>query len=68
MIIKVNIENRSDGGMRIWSDDLPGLMLSGRNRTAIIANIEPAARAILMRKGIEFADLRIDATLLKNET
>jgi hypothetical protein len=61
MIISVTIEDRGDDGIRVFSDDLPGLILAGRNRPGIIAAIEPAAREILKRKGIEPSVLRIDA-------
>lgn len=29
MTVSLTIEKRDDGGLRIWSDDLPGLVLSG---------------------------------------
>jgi len=66
-IIKVNIEYREDGGIRVWSDDLPGLVLSGKNRAGIIADIEPAARAILEHKREDVSNLRIDATFIGHQ-
>jgi hypothetical protein len=62
MIVSINIEERADG-ICVSSDDLPGLMLSGRDRTKIIAAIEPAVRALLKHKGIEPKSLRIDASV-----
>ena len=59
--IRVIIENRDDSGVNVSSDDLPGLILSGKNRIAILASIETAARAILMRKGEDTSNLQIDA-------
>jgi hypothetical protein len=34
-IINVSIEDRGDGSVYVWSDDLPGLILSGKLRTRI---------------------------------
>lgn len=62
--IKVMIEDRPDGGVRVWSNDLPGLILSGQNRMKILAAIEPAARALLEFNGIEKPDFVINATLI----
>jgi hypothetical protein len=58
--IKVLIEPRDDGGIRVYSDDLPGLILAGRERIRIMADIWPAAKAILEHKG-ESTDVIIDA-------
>ena len=59
-IITVQIENMSDESIRIYSDDLPGLILSGKNKTAILASIEPAIKTILKAKN-EDTNIRIDA-------
>ena len=64
MIINVTIEDRPDGGVNVSSEDLAGLVLSGRNRIAIIKAIEPAARAILEHKGMDASNIRIDATFV----
>lgn len=61
--VKVNLEDRGDGGLRVWSDELPGLILSGPNKTKIISAIEPAVRALLAMKGEHINDLRIDACI-----
>jgi len=66
MIINVTIEDRPDGGVSVYSGDLAGLVLSGRNRIAIIKAIEPAARAILEHKGLDASNIRIDATFVKS--
>lgn len=60
--VKVTIEDREDGGVNVSSDDLPGLILSGSDRAGILAAIEPAARAILERKGESFSGVVIEAT------
>jgi hypothetical protein len=51
MVVAVTIEDRNDGGLRVNSPTLPGLMLSGLNKQAICAAIAPAIQAILERKG-----------------
>lgn len=66
MIVNITIEDRLDGGVTVSSDELPGLILSGRDRTKIIASIEPAVRALLKHKGHEPTNLRIEATLVQN--
>jgi hypothetical protein len=65
-IINVTLADRQDGGVRIWSDDIPGLVLSGLNRAKVIADIEPAVRAILKHKGEDVSNIRIDATFVKS--
>lgn len=66
-IIKVIVEDREDGGVCVRSDELPGLILSGSNRVAILKAIEPAARAILEHKGEDVSDIRIDATFVHQQ-
>lgn len=62
-VVKVTVETRVDGNTSVSSDELPGLILVGRDRTKILAAIEPAVRAILRHKGEEPRYLRIDASL-----
>lgn len=42
----IHIAARSDGGLRVWSDDMPGLVLSGSNPDKVMASILPAISAI----------------------
>jgi len=65
MIINVTIQERPDGGVSVYSEDLAGLVLSGKNRVAILKAIEPAARAILEHNGQDASNIRIDATIVK---
>lgn len=44
---RVKIESRPDGGIRVSSDDMPGLILSGPNRKSILAAVAPAIEALL---------------------
>lgn len=48
--ISVVFENRSDGGLRVYSDDVPGFMLSHPNAELVIADVEPALRTIISEK------------------
>jgi len=66
VIVQVNIAGREDGGVRVWSDDLPGLILSGKVPIKVLTAIEPACRALLEYKGIKPDSLRIDATFIHN--
>lgn len=45
--IIVRVEKRADGGLRIWSDDVPGLILSGDDPARVLADIGPAIEAIV---------------------
>lgn len=45
--VVVRVERRSDGGLRVWSDDIPGLVLSNRDPHKVMADIVPAIEAIL---------------------
>lgn len=44
---RVKIESRPDGGIRVSSPDMPGLILSGPNRKSILAAVAPAIEALL---------------------
>lgn len=52
-VITVTLSDREDGGLRIYSEDLPNLILSGPDRIVIAAAIVPAIEAIFKRKGFE---------------
>lgn len=47
MKIQITIESREDGGLRVYSDDLPGLILSGAQSEKVIEDISPALLVIL---------------------
>lgn len=57
-VLTVTLLDREDGGLRVFSRDLPGLILSGPDRDAICNAIIPAMKAILTHKGIEADDIR----------
>ena len=46
-IISVVFEKRSDGGLRVYSDDVPGFMLSHLDADAVSADVMPALEAII---------------------
>ena len=66
MIVQVNIAGREDGGIRVWSDELPGLILSGSTPIKVLTAIVPACRVLLERKGVKPDSLRIDATFINS--
>jgi hypothetical protein len=45
--IVVVFERRPDGGLRAYSDDVPGFVLSHRNPKAVLADVKPALEGIL---------------------
>lgn len=45
--ITVKMRRRADGGLRVWSDQLPGLVLSHRDPERVLSDIEPALETIL---------------------
>lgn len=45
--IQVTIERRDDGGLRIYSADLPGLVLSHSDARAVLADLGPALAVLL---------------------
>lgn len=38
----ITIERREDSGLRVWSDDFPGLVLSHVNRDAVLSDLSVA--------------------------
>lgn len=47
MRIAVTIVRREDGGLYVYSDDLPGFVLSHLDADAVLADIEPALKVFL---------------------
>jgi hypothetical protein len=45
--IVVFFERRQDGGLRAWSDEVPGFVLSHLDVDAVLADIQPALEGIL---------------------
>ena len=47
LLIHVHFEARSDGGLRAWSDDVPGFALSHSNPALVLADVEPVLEVML---------------------
>lgn len=45
--ITVMFERREDGGLRVYSDDVPGFMLSHSNAGLLLGDVQPALEGIL---------------------
>lgn len=52
-VVTVTLEDREGGELFVYSDDLPGLILSGTEREAVCECIIPAIEAIYRHQGIE---------------
>ena len=48
--VTVTIEAREDGGLYIYSNDLPGFVLSHLDAHAVLSDIEPALSVFLSHK------------------
>lgn len=48
--VTVSFERRADGGLRAWSDDVPGLVLSHSNVDGVLADVETALEVILSER------------------
>lgn len=59
--ITVQIQRRRDGGVRVWSDQVPGLVLSSKDEEKVLADVKPALEAILSEMmGCEVKAERLD--------
>lgn len=45
--IVVLFERRDDGGLRAWSEQVPGFVLSHRDVDSVLADVQPALEGIL---------------------
>lgn len=45
-VVQIFVAERPDGGMRVWSDELPGLVLSGPDPSAVGADIFRAIQVL----------------------
>lgn len=48
--ITVRFDGRSDGGLRAWSDDLPGFVLSHSDAQAVLEDVGPTLETMLAAK------------------
>lgn len=49
--IEITAQPREDGGLRIWSETLPGLTLSGADPDSVWRDVGPAIATLLRRNG-----------------
>jgi hypothetical protein len=45
--VTVRFERREDAGLRAWSPDLPGLVLSNANPAKVEADVQPALETMI---------------------
>jgi hypothetical protein len=57
-VLTVTLEDREDGGLRVYSDDLPGLILSGPNKPAVFESIPQAIQVLFSHRGFEGVTVR----------
>ena len=48
--ITVTFERRPDGGLRVYSDELPGLTLSHAEHATVLADIKPAIEGLIFHR------------------
>lgn len=48
--VQVTFERREDGGLRVWSPDVPGLVLSHTDIDGVLADVKTALEVILSEK------------------
>ncbi|MGV8839800.1 MAG: hypothetical protein ACWA6X_05795 [Bauldia sp.] len=50
--VTVSLDDREDGGLNVYSDSLPGLILSGPDREQVASMIAPAIKTLFESHGI----------------
>jgi hypothetical protein len=50
-VVTVTLEDRPDGGLRVYSENLPGLILSGPDKQAVAEAISTAICGLFAYKG-----------------
>jgi hypothetical protein len=45
--VTLHFDRRPDGGLRVYSDDVPGLVLSHRDASKVFQDLGPALEALL---------------------
>ena len=56
--LTVLVEARPDGGLRAWSNDVPGLVLSHIDAESLLADIPEALKVILSHQWATEADVK----------
>lgn len=58
VVLNVVLTDREDGGLRVHSDDFPGLILSGADRKIVCDSIAPAIKALFEQKGLNVISVK----------
>lgn len=45
--VTLKMQRRPDGGLRVWSDEVPGLVLSHKDPAKVLSDVVPALEVIL---------------------
>ena len=51
--VTVRIANDANGGIRAWSDDLPGLNLTFPNHQVLFAELSPKIASLIKQQGFQ---------------
>lgn len=62
-VVEVSTQRREDGGLRMWSEEMPGLILSGEDHDAVVADASLAIAALMSDIGYEIQSVRPARTL-----
>ena len=52
-VVTVRIAHAQDGGLRAWSDDLPGLNVTYPNHQVLFAELSPKIASLLKQQGFD---------------
>jgi hypothetical protein len=52
-VVTVRIAHTQDGGLRAWSDDLPGLNVTYPNHQVLFAELNPKIASLLKQQGFD---------------
>jgi hypothetical protein len=52
-VVTVRIAHTQDGGLRAWSDDLPGLNVTYPNHQVLFAELSPKIASLLKQQGFD---------------
>jgi hypothetical protein len=63
IVIDVRTAPREDGGLRVWSDDLPGLILSAKNASELEESIPLAIEELVRALGFGLVKARRGSSL-----
>lgn len=62
-VVEVSTQRRDDGGLRMWSEEMPGLILSGEDHDAVVADASLAIAALMSGLGYDIRSVISSRTL-----